>query len=422
MKFWKEVIRPGTYYPLDASGQRKEVTISRNRIDHWAKTLKAMVQAGNRIPVPYHHTDDAVPIAFDSTSPSTYDCAGYALDAYVDPSGALQVLIEPATEEDEKNFNTRVKDVSIRTNNWLDGAGKAFNDAITHIAACFHPIMTQQKPFVPAEGMALSLTMAADYTENGPEGNKAATNSLESVCQLLAEHGFDVGDDVTPENFIERLGTALRAVKSWKEKEAGEEDDLEQKPEGAKTQKPTPIAMSNDLLEFALQTTEQQPNNPSTGKPWKATEIEAAYKLHQASQPKLQLSAEHQAAYNLLQANNKKMIADRLSACVKNMTMQQDVAEELLEVVEVTELQFSADGTVDEAKHREVFLPLRMAEKANPGAVLTGQNPSQVRVAKERLKLSLGTEEHPDGFEGGNEPLTEEQARANADRLLSRVM
>lgn len=418
MKFWKEVIRPGTYWPRDEKGEPFRVDISKDRIRHWMDTFKRMAKK-NKIPIPYYHTDNAVPITFDSTSPSTYQCAGYALDAEMQTDGSLHVLVEPATEDDARNFNTKIRDVSIRTQNWKDGSGDEYEDAITHIAACYHPVMNDQKPFVPANGLALSLSMS--YEESGSEkgmGSSKPTNSLEFVCEMLAEHGFDIGDDVTPENFIERLGTALRAVKSWKEKEGGEEDDFETRPEGAKSQKPTPIAMSNDLLEFSIRKLKQTPNNPETGEPWTPAELKDAHKRHLDSQPKLQLSAEHQAAYELVQSNNKKILCDRLSACVKNLTMSQDVAEEILETVEAVELKFSADGSIDEKAHRDIFIPLKMAEGSRNGAALNGMTRDEVK----RSKLRLNIEDHPDEFYPNDvSNFTEQDADRVAKEMLASI-
>lgn len=419
--FWKEVIRPGKYFPRDAEGKPFEVEIKKDRIWHWAKQVKSMVDAGNRIPVPYHHTEDAVPITLDTTNNNTYDCAGYATDAEVQLDGSLHMKIEPATEADEGNFNTKIRDVSIRTRDWLDGSGNEFKDAITHVAACYHPVMNNQKPFQPTGGLALSLTMAADYTETGYGTNNSATNSLDSAVELLADLGFDIGDDVTPENFVDRLCTALRAVKSYKEQEGveGEEEEGE-KPEGSKTQKPTPIAMN--LLEFSIDKVSADPKNPATGESWTADELELAYKLHEDATPKLKLSAEHQAAFDLLQSNNKKQIADRLSNCVKTMTMRQDVAEDILEAVNDVELTFSADGSVNEANHRDIFIPLKMAENTSPGAALTGMKGKEAKGTGERLKLSLHTHSHPDEFyKSDDAPVSDEEAEENAKRLLRSV-
>lgn len=419
MQFWKEVIRPGEYFPRGKDGKPFKVSVDRERIDHWASTLRDMVKKGNRIPVPYHHTEDAVPVTLDTTSKSTYDCAGYATDAQVSSDGGLFLMVEPASEADAENFNTKIKDVSIKTDDWLDGSGNFFKDAITHVAACFHPVVNNQKPFVPAAGLTLSLSMAQDGSMDYEE-KQAGTNSLECVCELLSEHGFDVGDDVTPENFIDRLGTALRAVKSWKEKEDGAED-YETKPEGAKAQKPTPIAMSVDIIEFALQKAQTEPENPETGKAWTPEEIRAAHEAMLDAEPKLELSAEHQAALDLLQNNNKQIICDRLSDCVKSLTMPQAVAEDILSVVKETSLEFSADGTVDESKHRDIFIPLKMAEASNSGAALNGQ--VSLEPVKRELQLNLTTEEQPADFEAPSDELlvSEEKALENAKQLLRSI-
>ncbi len=255
------------------------------------------------------------------------------------------------------------------------------------------------------------------------QGSRGSANSLESILKMLEELDIPLGDDVTPENFLERLGVALNVVKSLKKKEEGDED-FETRPDGAQVRKPTPIVMSQDILEFSLQLQANQPKNPSTGQPWKPEEIRAAHKVHcEANKPpELELSANHKAAFDLLQRNNKQGIVDRISACVKNMTMPKDLGEDLVKQLNSTELKFSNDGKVDEDKHREIFNTLRMAESHRPGAAFTGSMDT-ARQAAGDLKLSLDTVGHPDGFEGSGSVhnLSDKQAEDNAGRLLQNL-
>lgn len=418
-KYWKQVIVPKTYRP---PGMKEEVVVDRKRIEHWYAQAKKMFARGHKVPIPYTHIEAAVPVTkATKLSISPKDLAGYAIDAAIQTDGSLHYLCEPATEDDDANFGTRIRDMSIRTKDWQDGDGEKYDDSIVHIAACTYPAAHGTSEFVPSEGLALSLSMAADGVY--PGSSEASTdNSLESAVALMAEMGIELGDFITtPEEFITTLCIAVRAVNSATKQEEGE-DDLTQRPGEAVTKRPTPIAMSIDEIQFALDVVSESPNNPATGKPWTSAEIEAKHKAFKEAQPTLKFSAEDQAAYDLTQLNNKKIIAGRLSNCVKGMTMPQPFAEKILKKVEAVELKFTADGSVDEDAHGDIFMPLQMAEASTPGAALNGMSPSDVKKTRDELKLDLGTENHPENFHGSSGEITPEQALKNADRMLASVL
>ena len=59
--FRKEVIKPGTYYPRGADGKPFKEVVTLDRIRHWSRETNRLIKNGNRVPMPYVHTDDAVP-------------------------------------------------------------------------------------------------------------------------------------------------------------------------------------------------------------------------------------------------------------------------------------------------------------------------------------------------------------------------
>ena len=245
-RFWKEVIRPDKYHHRDRVTKEDTVTeVTADHVDHWNKTAQAMFSKGLTIPVPYAHDASAVP---EAPSADPRDLAARIVNSRVNGSGELECLFEPCSEADEKRFNAQVKEVSIFTDDWKDGKGNQYKDAITHVAACIHPVMGNQKPFEPETGLALSLSMASDSEPKG-KGRTEQPASLELGIRLLRERGIELGEDTTPDNFMDRLCTVLQAL-AHADKEDGDED-LETMPTGAKVQRPAPIAMSS-LLEFSL--------------------------------------------------------------------------------------------------------------------------------------------------------------------------
>lgn len=385
-KFWKEVIRPGVYHHKDKYGNDTTTTITKDRIDHWHSQNKKMFDVGLQIPLPYFHTDKAQPILKDKIPDDVRNNAGYLVDSKVEEDGGLWMQVDPTESEDE--INKKIRHVSIRTDNFKDGQGNMFADAITHVAATNNGVMQDQKPFVPEHGLALSLSMATDSYMSGYTGSdkQAEGTSLESAVTLLSELGIELGGDTTPENFLDRLCTALRTAKAIQEKEEGELGS-EQMPEGAKTQKPAPIAMSQSLLEFSLSKVAAEPENPNTGKAWKPEELEAAYDVYKAAQPKLEFSQAQQAAFDQLQKNNKLAVRDRIKACTDSHLMAKDTGEALVGRLNDVTLQFSLDGSIDEEhdSYRGIFDAIKFAEAGRKGAGLHGTDklPKEDRLTLE---------------------------------------
>ncbi len=109
--FWKEVIRPGTYFPAG----KESVTVPKERIDNWHKQLQLMRKRKILVPVPYEHSDEATPVSSEVGNTNVKNNAAYVEDSRINDSGGLECFFNPSTEEDAANFNTKIKDVSIRT-------------------------------------------------------------------------------------------------------------------------------------------------------------------------------------------------------------------------------------------------------------------------------------------------------------------
>lgn len=417
MKFWKEVIRPETYVHKGENGKRVRTTVTKDRIKHWDAQAKKMLDSGRQIPVPYFHTDAAKPILKDKIPDDPRDTAAYIVDRKVENDGALWMLFDPVSEDAEAKVNNQLRHVSIRTDNFVDSDGTHYNDAITHVAATNNGVMKDQKPFIPEHGLALSLSMCMDDGKPGNQSSGGAGGpSLALAIELLANLDIVLPEDTNGENFLDRLCTAAKAVQSYKDQEEGE-DDYETRPEGSKTQRPAPIAMSNSLLQFSLETIERTPKDPA-GNDWTEKTLKAAYDAHKAAQPKLEFSAAQQAALDNLQEVSKQGLVSEFEECIEQGTMTPDAANGWVEKLNDISLTFSLDGTVDEedTAYKGMFDALRLAQANRPGAALHGEKNI---TTNKKLKFSL--RKRPESFDSDPSEKTDDQRREDARKRLKKM-
>jgi len=429
--FKKDLIKPGTYYPRGEDGKPFKEVVTLDRIRHWSRETNRLLKNGNRVPMPYVHTDDAVPFLAKDPEPGSYKNGAYLTRTRVRKDGTLEIELKGGTEEDDEKIGNSVKDVSFRSKDqWTDGSGKTYKDVFTHVALVNHPIVTGQENFIPTGGLALSMWMAGEQSPQGaePVGNPEAEssgNKLDSLLELLSEHGFELPEDTDETNFTDRLWTALTAVKSFKEtQQEGDAERLDKPPEGAKRQQPAPLAMATEL-EFAIETLSSGLDNPATGKPWTAGELTAAHTIVEASKPQLEFSAEQNAQLAAIQIQAKMPLLDRIRKLIGNKTVSPtDAQAELIPLLNETELQFSQEqetlGHVVENTPLHVILA--KLEKLSPGAALHNRTDLQDSVNLGGLELSLETglttHEHPEDWTEGEGSKDQDKT---ADRMAGYV-
>ena len=120
------------------------------------------------------------------------------------------------------------------------------------------------------------------------------------------------------------------------------------------------------------------------------------------------------AAFDVLQNNNKGHIVEEIRGHVAEMRMSKEIAEEVIESINNTTLQFSLDGAIDEKSHPEIFMPLKMARSASKGSSLHGL-PTDRGTGKQ-AKFSLGVPRPGDWNEDGEvdqDKLADEMLAAN---------
>ena len=440
----KEIIRPARVYPFDSNGKEFPVDIDYGRTARWTEKLQKLFNKGYKLPIAYPmddsrpHPEAAKPLGPGEQIPRgpdgkpLYKVGGYFTKVEFEKDGTIWLHGDPETEEDLQKL--KKTGVSLQTDSlFIDRDGERYDDVIVHVLSTDKPIFQKQSNWKTSDGMALSMAMPSTPLDSSYLGTPLpaqaggeTVNSLDSVLQLLAEHGIELPEDTTEQNFLDRLGTALRAVKSYKEQEMGDED-LTQPPEGSQRVRPTPIAMAkpDNFADFVLQTLTKTPTNPATGQGWTKPELEAA---HQASQPPvLKLSAADQKRIDWANEQVAKGLADRCNALVHNLVITQETANDWMERLTTEAIQLAAQ----EGRKTSVEELIEMAEQLRPGGGYTGiPLPPQVQGQQTKtigqLALSGGldqgvqTHQHPQDFYGPRER-TDEEVEKDADEILARL-
>ena len=264
--FQKKIIEPGTY-----EGEK----VSAERVRHWAKEAQKMLDLGLLIPCPYYHDKKSKPIRNpDASDANTKNNAGFWRKFWVDDKDVLWSEIHANDDESAGKIGKAARQCSLAAApEWNEG-GKVWKDAITHIALTnkakaptgdeFVPVvaMSEETPF-----MVFSLEMltnsqefdheSSDSQESGMpekdpgEGGSDGGSGLDSLIKLLREHDIELTDDTDETNFVDHLTSALTALNKKKKEEEGQ--DLTERPQGSKAQRPSPIAMAQEISEFAVE-------------------------------------------------------------------------------------------------------------------------------------------------------------------------
>lgn len=256
----KDIMPAGTYLVSGPNKQRIEQTFTRERLKHFVEEFDRMKANGNRVPAPYWHDPEAIPVHVDDTENplrKSRDNGGW-WDRLWAEDGRLFGEVVPATDEDEQIIGTKVREVSpwIKSE-WTDGKGNVYKDAITHLAMVTHPVVPGQENFLPADkldkleqsiaaGICLSITdfigLAPDDIERVKNTKMSLdeTSLIKKALEALRKVNFNLPPDTTEDNILERIVVAGEALAGADGENSGTVDKA---PTDAKT-KPAPVAMS----------------------------------------------------------------------------------------------------------------------------------------------------------------------------------
>lgn len=242
MKFTKDVLYPGEWQLPDG----RKWKASPELVAHLSQRAKDMLAAGLSIPLAWEHDDGAKPrTAAQKAADFAKTTPGYLESSILTAEGILEVGVEIPVDTDAKRMPAvRFASPEI-ISDFIDGTGRLWpGPSITHVAITPRPVQTPQKPFQPvamSQGAVVPVRLSlAGFTpirlggsmaddnddkkgDKGGEGKKGdktgdatldAGGKLKEVIEALSGDGYGFPEDTNPENFLERLHTAVLTKKA----------------------------------------------------------------------------------------------------------------------------------------------------------------------------------------------------------------
>ena len=199
LSFTKEILPEGQYLVTTPTGSRILKEFSADYLKTVAKNATDMIAAGLRIPIPFRHSKDAVPLE-ENIETDSFDNAGYWTSVYVDNVDGVATLCgvadSPGNIDDMDTpagkLCHRVKEVSACiVDSWRDGKNRAWGPSMLHGAAVVNPVVPGQKEFAllsfPGDSVMLSMSSMLDQAP-----------SMESIATLSKELEKSVGIYIPP--------------------------------------------------------------------------------------------------------------------------------------------------------------------------------------------------------------------------------
>lgn len=260
----KEIIPEGDFL-VSANGQRVPESFKKERLERLAATANKMIQSGLKIPVPFDHSKDAIPIVKDGAPASSFNNAGYWDQWFIGTNDEGKPVLKAATdlagsdnEPDSPYYKARntAKEVSVNIRNkFVDGLGREWNDCIMHAALVNHAVVPGQKGFeVLEDSTVVNMSMSI---ETGDDSEFVIIGQIRAALQEAVN--LTLPESTDKKTFMRDLLCAALQLKSTRNT-----SNLE----------PVPIYMSigDDNVPLSKEQAESivatKAVNPTTNKPY----------------------------------------------------------------------------------------------------------------------------------------------------------
>lgn len=181
-RFRKPLIRVGEF---TKAADGIAFSVSRETLDHWATTFRAMKAAGAKVPVPITHTNNP---AANRGWVEDMQVVGDELVAELVLNGADVLGLVP-------NVDVSIYVPPSKT----DGLGNVYNRPIEHVALVTDPVIPGLGPFE---------AIAASHLSTKETGMADDKTTLAKLKELLGKDAEKLGDDDVLEAVAKRLKTA----------------------------------------------------------------------------------------------------------------------------------------------------------------------------------------------------------------------
>ena len=192
-KFLKDLITTGEYV---SNGQK--FTITTKDMDRWIANGKRFIEAGNQIPVPDGHTDDAT------------SNRGYVLDLFREENTLYGVLEMIGADGIATAARSKV---SINTEpDYVDGKGNKYDDLITHVALTNSPVVPDQNGFMPIAASRNAKTNTKQPARLFTLASGTENASMEYLTKIAAMLGIENTDTLDEAGLTEAIAKSIKAM------------------------------------------------------------------------------------------------------------------------------------------------------------------------------------------------------------------
>lgn len=274
-KFKKMILPVGPYMVNRADGKRVIKDFPEDYLKQVVDNFGKMKEVGLRVPAPFKHLKEAVPVT-EISDESSYDNAGYwesmemGKDETTGQYGLVGIIDAPGSEDDMNTpagkLKHRIKEVSACIkDNWIDGLGRNWGPSILHGAPVTNPVVPNQSEFsLMDESYALSMSGMVQEHEQG-DMSELANALRESV-------GVYIPDVIEPKELVKVLLVSLRQLKLANEHDSNNENEVVNAiPVFMSLNEGTPMAVSKSAAEEIIAL---GGINPKTNKPFVITDFE----------------------------------------------------------------------------------------------------------------------------------------------------
>lgn len=152
-RFRKTIVRVGSFVKSGVT-----FSITREHLEHWAKTFDLMQEQDLKVPIPLLHNPDAIPEMDLVKMLSNPDISrGWVESMFVE--GDELVMTADLFGEDAAELALKSR-VSIKAPSvWTDGTGKKWQHPITHVALVTDPVVTKLGEWMPIAASLSEIEM-----------------------------------------------------------------------------------------------------------------------------------------------------------------------------------------------------------------------------------------------------------------------
>lgn len=407
-RFKKTILPVGTFLVTRPNGSRTLKEFTADYLKTVMENGNKMLKSGLRIPVPFRHSKEAVPVE-EIPETNSYDNAGYwtelsfeevdgqmALCGIADVEGDIENLESPAGK-----LAKRVKEVSACiVDSWTDGKNRSWGPSMLHGAAVVNPVVPDQKEFAllsfPSESYVLSMS--------GSVSDVMSQGSISELSKALEDSArIYLPPDTLPQDLVKVLLVSLKQHNL-----STEQPDLDSEvvdtqsvymslPEGTKM--PLSKVQAEELVKLGAL-------NPKTNKPFSLDDFEINEGPTEIERYALALTVQ-------LTDERKNSLRSRINDLVITGRTTKEYAESKL-YPEIDKYELSlGDGAKFEATAFDMLIENLEA--------LPGKEPSDPQGSLLSNGLPAGARLN-DGLPSDANPLTKEDAEAMKSAMLKQLV